>query len=226
MSEYLLINLLVVLIPLVLTFEKNLKFYKNFPAVFVSIVVVGSVYIVWDIIATGRGDWSFNESYLLGVYLFNLPVEEILFFITVPYAIIFLYETARYYLKDKEIVYYCKLYNYTAMFFILSSLTFIGQYYTMTALLFIGLFFITSRILNSPLLKSKLYWQFILFTFLPFFAVNYFLTSIPIVQYGEKAIWGIRITTIPVEDFFYSFSMLSFNLLIYTTAKKRWIEKR
>lgn len=209
-----------------MTFEKNLKFYKNLPAVFTSILIVGSAYIAWDIVATERGDWGFNPEFLSGIYLLNLPLEEVLFFVTVPYGIIFLYETAHYYLRDRQIVYYCNLYTYTALFFAVASLAFIDQYYTMYSLLFAALFFVTAKLLNPSLLKSRLYWQFILFTYIPFFVVNYFLTSLPIVTYGQQAIWGIRITTIPVEDFFYSFSMLSFNLLFYKTAKEKWLKKK
>ncbi len=226
MSEYLLINIAVIAVPLILTFEKNIKFYKKLPAVFISIITVGTAYIAWDIIATARGDWGFNPLYLTGIYIFNLPLEEVLFFVTIPYAIIFLFETAHFYLSDRQIVYYCNLYTFAALFFSVSSLLFIGQYYTMYVLLFVGLFFVTAKLLNSSLLKSRLYWQFILFTFVPFFIVNYFLTSLPIVTYGESAIWGVRITTIPVEDFFYSFSMLSFNLLIYKTVKEKWLRKK
>lgn len=226
MSDYLLINIATIFFPLILTFEKKLKFYRNLPALFISIVTVGLLFIAWDIIATARGDWSFNEEHILGVYIFNLPLEEILFFITVPYSIIFLYETAKFYLGDKEITYYCNLYTYAALFFSVASLAFVGQYYTLTIMLFVGLFFVTAKLLNPSLLKSRLYWRFIAFTFIPFFIVNYFLTSIPIVLYNDSAIWGTRIITIPVEDFFYSFSLLSFNLLIYVTVKEKWLIKK
>ena len=43
--------------------------------------------------------WGFNNDYLLGIYLFNLPLEEILFFITVPYACVFIYECLNVYIK-------------------------------------------------------------------------------------------------------------------------------
>jgi hypothetical protein len=67
---------------------------------------------------------------------------------------------------------------------------------------------------------------------IPFMIFNYLLTSIPIVTYAPNAIWGGdglwngRFFTIPIEDFFYNFSMLSFYLLLYLYFKKRWIEPK
>jgi lycopene cyclase domain-containing protein len=103
MSFYLLLNILIISIPLFFSFEKNLKFYKNLPAVFISILTVSTFYILWDIAATYLGDWSFNKDYIGNIYVFNLPIEEIFFFITVPYSCIFIYETVRLYIKRKSI---------------------------------------------------------------------------------------------------------------------------
>lgn len=49
--------------------------------------------IVWDYIAAYRGWWNFpNSQYLLGIYFFGLPIEEIIFFITCPIAVVCYYE--------------------------------------------------------------------------------------------------------------------------------------
>lgn len=42
---------------------------------------------------TWRGIWEFSESFLLGPYIFNLPIEEVLLFIVAPYASIALWGT-------------------------------------------------------------------------------------------------------------------------------------
>jgi Lycopene cyclase len=53
---------------------------------------VSSAYIGRDMVATHWGEWSFNAPYISGVRVVNLPLEEILFFITVPDACLFIYE--------------------------------------------------------------------------------------------------------------------------------------
>ncbi len=226
MSEYLLINIFTIAVPLALSFEKKIKFYKNFPALGLSILIVGGTYIIWDIIAANRGDWWFNPEYLLGLSIFNLPIEEILFFITVPYASIFIYETGMFYLTERELKFDKSKIAIPGLLAFIVGMAFLSQYYTVTVMIFTSLFFFTAFSLYPEMLTSKIYWLWIIFTFIPFLLVNYILTSLPIVFYNPEAIWGIRVITIPVEDFFYSFSMLSLYLLVYLIFKERWQQRR
>mgnify|MGYP000932540739 CR=1 FL=1 len=227
MSEYLLLNIFIIIVPLILTFEKKIQFYKKLPALLISILFVGGGYIIWDAIATLRGDWAFNPKYLIGVNFLNLPLEEILFFITVPYSTIFLYETGKLYLKESEIKISKKFFMVLSIALIITALIYSSQYYTITVLLFCSLFILINLFpVVSNLLKSKIYWLWIAFTYIPFLVVNYILTSLPIVTYSPDAIWGLRVTTIPVEDFFYSFSMLSFYLFVYLLSEEKWLIKK
>ncbi len=226
MSEYLIINIGTIAIPLLLSFEKKLQFYKNFLALLVSIAATGLIYISWDVLATVRGDWSFNPEYIMGIKLFHLPLEEILFFVTVPYACIFIYETFKFYLKEKEIFYNKKIYFYLSIILFLVGVLFRDQNYTLIVFISVSLFIFLSIVFFEELLKSKIYWVFIVFCLLPFLVANYILTSLPIVSYNPNAIWGARFITIPLEDFFYNFSMLSFYLFFYLMAKEKWLKKQ
>ena len=226
MSQYLLLNIIVIIIPLLLSFEKKIIFYKKFRELSISILTVGSIFILWDIFAVKRGDWEFNSKYINGINLFNLPLEEILFFITIPYSSIFLYETIKYYLQKKIIrneINLRRIYPslITAVLLILSAV-YINHNYTFTVLIFCAVFLLISLFLFNNILSSKLYWIFISLTFIPFVLVNYLLTSLPIVVYNPDAILGIRFLTIPVEDFLYSFSMLSLYLFIYIKSARIW----
>lgn len=226
MSIYLIINIAIILIPLLMSFEKKIKFYKNFPFLFGAIFIVGTVFILWDIIATYRNDWSFNSDYTLGLKIINLPLEEILFFITVPFASIFIYETFKYYFNEKTFTLSKKILYVVLIFFFIVSFITKDKYYTSTISFFCGLFFFTIIITKSTLLNSKIFWYWIVFTYIPFFIVNYILTSLPIVIYSDSALLKIRIITIPIEDFFYSFALLSFNLFFYLKFKETWQRKK
>lgn len=221
MSTYLLINILIVIFPLILSFDKNLKFYKKVPYVLQSIAFISSAYIVWDVIATKRGDWAFNPEHLMGSYILGLPIEEILFFITVPYSCIFIYETVSFYIKDRELIFNKKFFLAPSILLVLLGTIFYDQNYTFTVSIFAASFFIGAILFNESLLASRNFWITILIGFIPFLIVNYFLTSIPVVTYNEAAFSGKRFITIPYEDFLYSFSMISLWILFYELAKEK-----
>lgn len=221
MSTYLLINIAIIFFPLILSFDKNLKFYKKVPYVLQSVAFISTAYIVWDVIATKRGDWAFNPEHLIGINILGLPIEEILFFITVPYSCIFIYETVSFYIKEKKLNFNGKLFLIPAILIIILGIIFYDQNYTFTVLIFVGAFFIGAILFNESLLGSRNFWITMLISFLPFLIVNYFLTSIPVVTYNDTAFSGKRFITIPYEDFLYSFSMISLWILFYVLAKEK-----
>ena len=221
MSTYLLINILIIFFPLILSFDKNLKFYRNVPHVLQSIAFISTAYIIWDVIATERGDWSFNSEHLIGFYILSLPIEEILFFITVPYSCIFIYETVLFYIKEKKLNFNNKLFVIPSILLVILGTIFYDQNYTFTVSVFASAFFIGAILFNESLLDSRNFWITILIGFIPFLIVNYFLTSIPVVTYNEAAFSGKRFITIPYEDFLYSFSMISLWILFYELAREK-----
>lgn len=221
MSTYLLINILIIFFPLILSFDKNLKFYRNVPHVLQSIAFISTAYIIWDVIATERGDWAFSPEHLIGFYILGLPLEEILFFIIVPYACIFIFETVSFYVKEKKLNFNKKLSIIPAVLLIVLAIIFYDQNYTFTVSIFAAAFFIGAVLFNEQLLASRNFWITMLISFLPFLIVNYFLTSIPVVTYSETAFSGKRFITIPYEDFLYSFSMISLWILFYELAREK-----
>ena len=90
---YTLLLLCSISIPLILSFDKKLQFYKKWNYIFPSILFVAVFYIIGDIYLTKLGVWGFNSSYHLNIMIANLPVEEWLFFLLIPYACLFLHES-------------------------------------------------------------------------------------------------------------------------------------
>lgn len=221
MSTYLIINILIILFPLILSFEKNLKYYKKIPNLIFSILIVSTAYIIWDVFATKRGDWAFDPEHLLGIYFLGLPLEEILFFITVPYSCVFIYETVKFYLKEKQLCINKNIFWFAALLFLVIAVVFNYQHYTFTVTIFTAIFFVLAILIKPRLLNSYQFWLTMLISFLPFLIVNYFLTSIPVVTYNDAAFFGKRFITIPLEDFLYSFSMISLWILFYEISLSR-----
>ena len=222
MSLYLYINIAIIFFPLLLTFEKRIKYYSKIKNLTVAILLISYLFVAWDIFATFRGHWSFNPNYVLEIKFLGIPIEEVLFFITVPFSCLFAYEGIKYYFKDSKLFSINKLIpNSIGILFLALAFVSIGGEYTTLALASMGFTIIFISNFMIELFFSKLFWIYIAFTILVFLIFNYLLTSIPVVEYSSLAIIGFRVITIPIEDFMFNFSMLTLYLAVYLWSSKR-----
>jgi len=222
MSTYLWLNVGIIIFPLLLTFEKRVNFVKKLPAVFVSILIVDIVFIPWDIIATARGHWAFNANFVSDFRFFGLPPGEILFFITVPYACLFMYETVLTYLKEQQIRYSYFFYLIPALLCVGGAVIYSDREYSFVVLIASAAIFSVSPFICKKSLKDFRFFLTLVVFLALFMIFNGVLTSLPIVTYGEQFNMNIRIFTIPLEDFFYNFTMLVLSVLVYDRAKSKW----
>ena len=222
---YLALNLFIVAVPLWYTADNRTAYYRRLPAVALSIAVVSTCYLVWDILVTARGEWSFNSRYLTGVQILNIPLEEVLFFITVPYSCLFIYEVVLYATKSSSFRLPLSVVIAAILALLAASLAVYPQGYTAKALASCGFFLIIALFFDRPLIKSKQYWIWLAICYVPFLIINTVLTALPVVEYNSKAIWGLRVGTIPLEDLFYNYAMLSYYLLVYRIGRKKYSDK-
>ena len=223
MSYYLYLNLLIIAFPLIFSFERRLiKFHTRIKPLLISIFLVGIFFVGWDVFATFRGHWSFNPIYVNDIKILGLPIEEILFFVTVPYSCLFVFESVLKFIGDKKIFATKKWFSLIIGALIIAvAFGFYGKEYTFLAILSVGLSVLVVSLINFRLFSSRAYWIYIFLTLILFFIFNFLLTSTPVVQYSSAAITGFRITTIPIEDFLFNFSMLTNYLIIYLWASKK-----
>ena len=220
---YLLINAIAFVPVLFLSFDKKVAFWSHRKPLFISISIIGSLFIIWDIYFTHIGVWGFNERYLIGIDLFGIPIEEILFFVTIPYASIFTFKTIQQYFQESSLKNLGRLFL-GGVFGFSFLILFIGfsNLYTGTI---VKLSLVTSFLFLF--LDSKWIGHFAL-TFIllliPFLALNGILTGSlienEIVWYNENEILGKRIGTIPIEDLFYAFLLLIWNIYFFGKFKK------
>lgn len=223
---YLYIDLFTLSGPLLLSFDKKVGFYKYWTALFPSIVLMMIIFIGNDIYFTTQGYWGFNENYLTGFKIANLPIEECLFFVVVPYACVFIYECVKSY---SHLVF--KTTILVSMWFIIAILLFVfALYYFSHAYTFFA-FFGASCLLFLMLYSRndnfiRIFSISIIIILIPFLIVNGILTGSGIdeevVWYNENAIVGIRILSIPFEDVFYCIFMLLAVLLPYEFLKNKF----
>ena len=219
--SYLLINLLTVIFPIVLSFDKRVQFYKSWKYIIPGLLLTGLLFLGWDYLFTIYKVWLFNPDYVTGIYILNLPVEEILFFITVPFACIFIYECLNYYIKADLLK---SLSRVISIFLIcLSAMLlfyFYDKVYTLITFGLLAAVLIYAEFIIRSIYLSRFYLAFIV-SLLPFYLVNGILTSIPIVMYNDAQNMGLRVGTIPFEDHFYSMTLLLMNVLFFEFFRNR-----
>ena len=219
---YLLVNFFTIIVPFLFSFHPKLKFYKTWKAFFPAVIITGIFFLVWDAYFTELGVWGFNKDYLIGVYLHNLPIEEILFFFCIPYACVFTYHCLDLWIKDFKIDKLSTLFILTCL---MVAVIHYRNAYTLFAFLTLGIFLLVARyVLRAEwLMKFYIIYGVLLF---PFLIVNGILTGTglenPVVWYNENEMIGWRILTIPFEDIFYGMAMVLMNLLIYKVLLKKY----
>ena len=96
MSSYLNLLILAGIAPVILSFYPPLRIYQNIRALLASLFLILMIFGAWDVYATFRGHWYFNPIGVLPYRIINLPLEEVLFFIVIPFCCIFTWEVIRY----------------------------------------------------------------------------------------------------------------------------------
>ena len=194
----------------------------SLPAIF----IVALPYWVWDIYKTTMGVWGFNPKYYTVSFL-TLPIEEYLFFIIIPLACLLIYDSLDYFRGEKTVF---DSFEYPLsillifMFFIVGFMKW-QQAYTATTWLLAG-FLLSWQVLfdNKGAFRGRFYRAFLVVQ-IPFLLVNGILTgaatAAPVVVYNPEEYFGMRIGTIPIDDFVYNFTMLFSVIWLYETFQRK-----
>lgn len=221
---YLFLDIVSILFPFLFSFYPKANFSKKWKYLWIAILIPAVVFIAWDELFTSLGVWGFNPKYLTGIYLGSLPLEEILFFICIPYACVFTYEALNYLIKKD---YFGKQQKYISIvlilvFFLAGAFNY-DKWYTSVTFMALAVYLTILELIGTKFL-SRFYFTY-LFILIPFFIVNGILTGTgidePVVWYNNSENVGIRMLTIPIEDTFYGMLLLVMNVSIF-----EWLQRR
>lgn len=218
---YLALDLASLSIPFILSFTVWHRLGGRYPHFILGIVATAIPFLVWDVLFTRMGVWGFNHDYLIGWSLFDLPLEEWLFFFAIPFACLFVYDR----LDQLTNIHFNT--QWADALVIIASV----------AVLMLGLpgwysGSVAGSVILFMLLKwylgvrndSSFYIAYLIVT-VPFILVNGALTGMftpePVVWYNDMENCGVRLITIPIEDFLYYYLMFGMNHAIYEWSKKR-----
>jgi lycopene cyclase domain-containing protein len=222
---YLWLDVLSISLPLAYSFYSPAPFYKKWKHLWMAIAIPAIIFIVWDEWFTRMGVWGFNPRYLSGVYIGSLPIEEIMFFICIPYACVFTYHALNYLVKKD----YAGPYQSVITWILIAVLTTLGalhydRWYTAVTFFALALYLVVVHFRVKPAYLGRFYFAYF-FILIPFFIVNGILTGSfideQVVWYNDAENMGIRMGTIPFEDTFYGMLLILMNVTILEALQKR-----
>lgn len=221
---YILVDFFCIIVPLIFSFHPKIKFTKQLKYFWPICILTALFFICWDMIFTASKIWAFNPEYLLGINVGNLPLEEILFFICIPYPCVFTYYCCTLFFKIKPSSnLFFSIVSISSVLLILIGIVNIEKLYTSVTFITLGLFTLLLSKRTVPYLKT--FFISFLLILLPFFISNGILTGSftekPVVTYDDSYNLSIRMFTIPVEDLFYGMLMLLMNVAGFEFIKGR-----
>jgi lycopene cyclase domain-containing protein len=219
---YLLLMLGTLIIPLVFSFDKRVQFFRKLKYLLPAIIFTGAIFILWDIRFTQLNIWSFNSEFITGLTILNLPVAEWLFFFTVPYFSMLIYETLKIKLNHLE-------HPNLFLAFSLVLLVIFGllAWFSRQKLFTFFTFFLLTIYFGYTIFRNRFkpyYTKFYLAYFIaliPFFIIRVVQTELPVIIYNSAHILGSRIINVPVENLGYFFLLFLMNVTIFEYLKER-----
>ena len=224
---YLLIDFFTVIICFIFSFHKKINFAAHFSSFIKAGIIVAIPFIIWDIWFTQQGVWWFDTRYTTGLQLYNLPIEEVLFFICIPFACVFTYYTLTKYINwDWTIRYNVP---FMVIFGVCMVIVFTQhhdlQYTAWTS----ALNALTMLVFLLYLKPPWVFRSFVIYLILlpGFFLVNGILTGSglpsPVVNYNSDEFLNVRMVTIPIEDSVYGYLLIVWNLWWFQFFESRTV---
>jgi lycopene cyclase domain-containing protein len=93
--------------------------------------------------------------------------------------------------------------------------------YTILAVFGVVAALLLDLVLGTSLVRQKRFWVFWGVMILLTTAINGYLTWRPVVVYADEFFLGIRVGTIPLEDYLFGFGLITMNIVLWEFFSKR-----
>jgi lycopene cyclase domain-containing protein len=219
---YLLLQLAFLVIPVILSTRKTIRFAFQLRYLVPAIVFSGAIFVMWNMRFNELLIWTYNPNYITGILLARVPLEEWISFLIIPFSSVYIYAFLKIKLEklDKQNI-----------FVALSLLLFIGMgtlaYVFRRNMFSFFTFFLGAIYLGYTVFRNRFkkyytafYGSFIV-SLLPFIVVSIVALRLPVITYNTDHIIGIQVFGIPFERFFYLFLMLLITTTIYEYLSER-----
>jgi len=220
-TSFLFIDILILLAPILVSFFIKMQFYRKWKFAIIGIGFASLLFVIWDMFFTRLGVWTYNPEQNVGLYVYNLPFEDVLFYLVIAYTSLYIYECLRVFFPEIVHPKLGKLFGWLIV--TICSITLFNHYdqifTSVTALLLI-----VTYLNHLWVTRGDYLWHLFLawiITTIPMMLIYGFLTGIPILIFENEYILGYRLGPIPIELFFQNLLFLTWMIWIYERYKQR-----
>lgn len=213
---YLLILFVLAGLTLFLFIKKSIVFIMELKYMLPAIIFSGTIFIMLKIRFLQSGFISFNENFLMHKNILSLPIEEWLFLLVISFFAFSVYILVN--VKFEK-------FNKPNLFYVVSILLLMGfayeAWYSRQKLIPFFVFFLLSIYFGYTLFRNrfkphltKFYISYFIVV-IPFFLIKIFLNTLPVILYNNDFTLGIRLFSVPVEEFANLFLLMLINITIF-----------
>lgn len=216
---YLLLALGMLVIPILLLFVKKTNFNQTIKYAFPAVVITGIIFSVFATLFVIFGAWVFNPSYVSGTFLWLIPIEEGLFYMTSCLAAIAIYQALNVFFPDNSLDKFSLSFSNLMLGICIAMLFFAHMkwYSTLSfGVLFLLVFYI--EYVNKLRFSYRFYRAYLV-SLLLFYVGFGVISMLPLISYKDTL--DLRIGTIPFESHFYFMAMLLLSVYLFEWFKSR-----
>ncbi|WP_316842172.1 lycopene cyclase domain-containing protein [Pedobacter gandavensis] len=216
---YLLLALSILLIPTLLLFVKKTNFNQTIKLAIPAVFITGLIFSLFAILFVIFNAWVFNPSYLSGVFLWLIPIEEGLFYMTSCLAGIAIYQALNAFFPENALDKFSLSFSNLMLGICIAMLFFAHMkwYSTLSFGVLFLLVFYTEYI--NKLRFSYRFYRAYMVSLVLFYLAYGLISMLPVISYKDTL--DLRIGLIPFESHFYFMAMLLLSIYLFELFKSR-----
>jgi hypothetical protein len=178
----------------------------------------GTLFLAWGVITAGYNHRIFNNYFMTGPELYNLPFEEILFIGALPFLALTIHRVIHRYIPGKT---RSQNWPFLLLAGAASSLALLLAYPTreFTVTLMIVTLYTALRLSRSPILSRKSFWLFQPIAVLLGFLTGLFWTIPPVISLEPGVFIGWHLGVVPIEHIIYTVVLINLFLVHAVPSK-------
>lgn len=214
---YLLLALRIILVPILILCVKKTNFSHTIKFAIPAVLITAAIFSIPTTLLVLSGAWSFNEEYITGIYLWKMPIEEIIFYIAILLAGIGIYAALNESFPNNALDKFSLSVSNVILGVCVAMLFFTyTKWYSATTfgILFVLLIFI--EYIGKIRFMYRFYRAFLVFLVL-FYICQLMVAQLPIITYSDT--FNLKIGNIPFESQFYFMGMLLMSIYLFEWFK-------